>query len=704
MTLATALPELPDGGVTITGPGATKFTIDGKGANRIFLLLGSRTATISGLTATNGNSTLSGDMNGGAIENEGTLTLDHVTVSNSTTDGGNGGGIASEAGSTLTLLSSTVTGNKVNASGGGIYTLANTTIRDSTVSKNTAGGCSFGGGIEVGSSGSPGGSLTMTGSSISDNVVTGGCKQVGGVGGGIDEQAGSSMTIAQSTISGNHASYTAGGMRVGGTATVSESTFSDNSAVEFAGGIGVSSFVEFQAGSLTLMNSTVSGNSSSGTGGGIGNFNGATLVSDTIASNSAVQGGANVANDINSKGIGGNSGFQPNSGISFENTIVADPKMGTPPPPPLLRPALVSSTATNCENSTGTAFTSKGFNLEDDAANPTTSMPPSCNFTQSTDQSGVDPKLGPLADNAGPTQTRALLTGSPAIDKGTTDGLTVNGMAGRVTDQRGVIRPAGPQADIGAFELALPTAVTGSASNITSTSATVSGTATNPDVTGGQAFFEYGPASNTTSSRVSMQAVAAGSWTSMQAVAPGANGAAISAQLTGLRPATLYHYRLIVTNGDGTSTGEDRTFMTPAAPAKPKAAPPAADLALGARARPGRVRLGDRFAYTLTLTNHGPDRATGVVVRDRLPGQVRFVSVRVSRGGSCTGRGTVVCRFSSLRSGGQVRVVITVRAVRTGHTRNAARVSGAQHDPRPANNVAAASAMIVPRPHPRFTG
>ena len=56
-----------------------------------------------------------------------------------------------------------------------------------------------------------------------------------------------------------------------------------------------------------------------------------------------------------------------------------------------------------------------------------------------------DPKLGPLADNGGPTLTMALLPGSPAIDAGNTS-------LAPTTDQRGFPRPAGLAADIGAFE------------------------------------------------------------------------------------------------------------------------------------------------------------------------------------------------------------------------------------------------------------
>jgi hypothetical protein len=54
--------------------------------------------------------------------------------------------------------------------------------------------------------------------------------------------------------------------------------------------------------------------------------------------------------------------------------------------------------------------------------------------------------LAPLADNRGPTQTMALLPGSPAINAG--DNITCP-----ETDQRGVARPQGSQCDIGRMKL-----------------------------------------------------------------------------------------------------------------------------------------------------------------------------------------------------------------------------------------------------------
>ncbi len=61
---------------------------------------------------------------------------------------------------------------------------------------------------------------------------------------------------------------------------------------------------------------------------------------------------------------------------------------------------------------------------------------------------GVDPRLGPLQDNGGPTQTMALLDGSPAFDAGNNALVP----AGLTTDQRGLPRVFDGTVDIGAFE------------------------------------------------------------------------------------------------------------------------------------------------------------------------------------------------------------------------------------------------------------
>src|SRR5262249_59941464 len=83
------------------------------------------------------------------------------------------------------------------------------------------------------------------------------------------------------------------------------------------------------------------------------------------------------------------------------------------------------------------------------------------NFDQvGTAQNRLDPRLGPLAHNGGPTQTHALRPGSPAIDKG--DNGATDPVTGKplTTDQRGFGFPrkkdgngdGQPVIDIGAFE------------------------------------------------------------------------------------------------------------------------------------------------------------------------------------------------------------------------------------------------------------
>lgn len=67
-------------------------------------------------------------------------------------------------------------------------------------------------------------------------------------------------------------------------------------------------------------------------------------------------------------------------------------------------------------------------------------------------QIGVDPRLGPLADNGGPTPTRLLLAGSPALNAANPAAPGSGGVACEATDQRGLVRPIGPRCDIGAVE------------------------------------------------------------------------------------------------------------------------------------------------------------------------------------------------------------------------------------------------------------
>ena len=169
---------------------------------------------------------------------------------------------------------------------------------------------------------------------------------------------------------------------------------------------------------LTLTSSTVSGNFGR-EGGGIWNRVDATLTltDSTVSGNTASIDGGGINNSFSGTG-------------ELANSIIAG--NGAP-------------TGPDCTGSP----TSVGHNL--------IGTNDGCNFTRATgDLVNVDPKLGPLADNGGPTFTHALLPGSPAIDAG--DRASCRG-----TDQRGVARPVDgdgdgdgiPVCDIGAFEASI---------------------------------------------------------------------------------------------------------------------------------------------------------------------------------------------------------------------------------------------------------
>jgi hypothetical protein len=158
----------------------------------------------------------------------------------------------------------------------------------------------------------------------------------------------------------------------------------------------------------------------------------------------------------------------------------------------------------------------------------------------------VDPKLGALADNGGPTQTRELLPGSPAIDA-----VVASGAGCPATDQRGVSRPNGAACDIGAYEHAPPTAITGAATGVSTGAATLDGQL-NPNARSTTYRFELGTTT------------AYGTLTPIETQAAGTDSVAVSAVVSGLEPATTYHYRLVAANADGTTNGPDRTFDTAA--------------------------------------------------------------------------------------------------------------------------------------------
>jgi predicted outer membrane repeat protein len=241
--------------------------------------------------------------------------------------------------------------------------------------------------------------------------------------------SGVTVTLQDLTIRYGHAADHGGGIGNYGTLTLINSTVQANTATYYGGGL-------YTTGTLILINSTVRSNRAGSGGGGLYNTGLLTLTNSTVRSNRAGSGGGlsnwgtlSLTNSTISSNRAGSGGGLLNWGrLTLTTSLMANTQGGE-----------------NCRSDYG-SIRSYGYNLDSDG---------SCRLTAPTDQPGVDPLLGPLQDNGGPTFTHALLPGSPAIDA---IPLGINGCGTTLTsDQRGQARPQpaeGP-CDLGAYEVAV---------------------------------------------------------------------------------------------------------------------------------------------------------------------------------------------------------------------------------------------------------
>lgn len=409
INLTKALPDLSTN-IEITGPGPNQLIVrrNTGGNYRIFNVTATGTVNLSGLLITNGlnlRSTGAGIRNAGA----GTLNIENCTLTDNFADGGDGSGIAN-LGGTVNVTNCALNGNDTGTAFGGSIINFGPGIVNITGSVIVA---NLGGGIENQS----GGAITIKASTIDSNT-----------GSGIFNSG--TLTIINSSVSGNHARAGAAGIHnvVNATLTISGSTISQNNSDTDVGGI----FNDSTA-LVTITNSTVSGNNGVTAGAaGIDHESTGTMniSNSTIVGNSILRGGAGgVANT--------NMGV-----INVRSNIIA----------------LNVNSGVTGQDVSG-AFASSGFNLIG-KKDGSTGFVAGADLT-GTNAAPLDPRLDPkgLKNNGGPTKTIALQAGSPAIDKGTSDGLTGT----LTTDQRGVgysrtINKPVPDAirgdgtDVGAFE------------------------------------------------------------------------------------------------------------------------------------------------------------------------------------------------------------------------------------------------------------
>jgi hypothetical protein len=278
-----------------------------------------------------------------------------------------------------------------------------------------ANGPNWGGAIETASGNY---TLSIEGCDLLDNAA--------GAGGAVLTQNGE-VQIVDSTFAGNSLDDPrSGGVLPFGIAlwndgganlTIERSTFSGN--VSFrndaaAPGAAITAFAD----SVQILNSTIGLNPQGGL---------RATVSDLLLANTTVSNNGRAGIGMN--GLGAIS-------LTVRNSIIADNEVG-------------------CVFDAPFASTAASYSLDEDG---------SCGFVTTPDNLiGVDPKLGPLADNGGPTKTNSLLPGSPARDAG--DPAAPGGPTTcLLTDQRGIARPQPStsggvaRCDMGAVEVPEPRA------------------------------------------------------------------------------------------------------------------------------------------------------------------------------------------------------------------------------------------------------
>lgn len=335
-----------------------------------------------------------------AISNTGTdpiVNMSGVTVRNGTAPNSTtrGGGIFIDEGSSLSLFNCIVSENQSDILGAGISNDGFLQIFSSTIRNNKITGLTSGGGQTA-------------------------------IGGGLFNSVSGTVHIDRSTISGNQATR-GGGIDNQGHLEITNSTISGN--MVFAGGGGIRNVTTesvFGSGTVFIAFSTITKNVANlgapdepvnrTTGGGILNF-GTVSIGNTILA-------GNTDNRVASDSL-----FSPDC---LSRTDVFDGTFTS------FRGNLVGIVNTNC-NLSDTIFGNTAFDMVGTAVSP------------------LDPRLGPLANNGGPTQTHALLSNSPAIDQGT--GVTsATFFDCPKTDQRGLTRPVDGNSDgkadcdVGAFE------------------------------------------------------------------------------------------------------------------------------------------------------------------------------------------------------------------------------------------------------------
>ena len=249
--------------VNITGPGTNRLTLSGNNSSRIFQVVGGNSVNFSGMTLTAGR-----DTDGGAIYNDGALTVSNVNFTDNSANTNNGIGGAITSNGSLSVAGAIFYHNSAFL-GGAINSSDGLSVVDTTFSTGHA---SFNGGA-----------LRLFGNS----------------------------QITRTTFSNNQADNGGGALINHGVLGLANCTLANNVALDGGG-------LQAWVGSLNLTNVTIAYNTANNSGGGISLVGGtATVHNSIIAANNAtglpadITGNINVTTDSrnNLVGLGSNSGI-----------------------------------------------------------------------------------------------------------------------------------------------------------------------------------------------------------------------------------------------------------------------------------------------------------------------------------------------------------------------------------------------------------
>jgi CSLREA domain-containing protein len=255
------------------------------------------------------------------------------------------------------------------------------------------------------------------------------------------------------TIRNGRSPGAGGAIRNNGDLTLLRTILTGNSSVAGSVGAGLGGAIVSDGTnpSLTIVDSTIAGNTAQGAGGGVAAGGQVGLSNVTVTGNrtTADLGGGlylftNVSATVNNVTVAGNTAAVKGGGILVETSLF----IGLAPK--VTNSIIAGNSAPvgpDCAGGLDTAYDLVGNGAD-------CTGPSAANHDKvGTAASPIDPRLGPLAGNGGPTPTLALLAGSPAIDAGNPLTPGSGGGACEATDQRGVRRPGGAVCDIGAFEV-----------------------------------------------------------------------------------------------------------------------------------------------------------------------------------------------------------------------------------------------------------